>query len=1272
MKRYSRRPIRDPDRDLMTSVIERCRSTCIQQIIAFSQNDPVSRAFLAAFAVLLAGIFVILSPIAGARAQEGIMSSGDLAVTGFSGTRDLGGQTFIDTDGVSLKVLGTSGKGSASAQVINAPEKFQAFARDIGQVFGVALDNAPSPNIYATSTSVLGLQIVTPDSDGDGVPERVNTGQAGASFMDGQFGTALGGGPGTVWRIDGTTGQISVFADIAFDGAANSGPGLGNIAFDPAHYQFYVSDLDTGMIHRLDLSGNDLGTFDHGVEGRSAAGLPAVVMNPANRMDITSAAFDATNAATWGLTDEQRRVWGLTYYKGRLYYAVVGGSQIWSVGINADGSFAADARVEIQSVPDGHPVSDILFTPQGRMVLAQRGGIQGSHDYSTYHQPKQNRVLRYQRDLDGNWIQEPDEYAIGFPTDHRNASGGVGLACDGTLWSTGDALRNDPALAAQLSAGGPLVVHGLQGNNQSLIRPFNVPPWSSWFIDYQGQPANETDAGHVGDVEVYRKCSGGRAESYPGWYPVPEWYPPEGWVPPVWWPKTPDLEIEKFADKCIEDPAAVGSLLCSYTIVTTNVGAADFVGHLNVTDNPPATAVFVPPAGGSIPWTCAQPGGAGTPIDCQSDNVETLHPGESETLDITIQVTPAATDKYIKNCAILVGDDPHDFGLNEDCDEVELPRPDLETRKHFWGCQPEGANQRCFFILEFENVGGAQYTGPLHFVENIPAGTIFGAIHLSTTAGWACVGGPPIECTLPNPPGVTMNPGDVEQLLISVIVPAAVHGDMENCVELGQPTHADDPEAPGVNKACAPFTIAAPFVPKCPIGWQPVPPAGAPANWQVIAIGGVAPDGTPWGLTCMRPEPKKELPIGQPVPQPKPPVCKPGEVKFTLPHQVPQGWSKRKVTNGLFTIWCAVPPIKTPPVVHKCPAGWTKVPPQGAPATHQVIIIDGVNPDGSKWGIKCMRPKPHQPQPQCKQGETKFFNLQQVPKGWKIRTVFDAQSKKMFYCAKPAVVVPLPKCLPHEKKFSKVKDVPQGWSKRKVAIGPFKFWCAKPGFTIPLPTCGRGETKFASSKQVPSGWTKRKVTRGKTTIWCGKPGSIIPPKPKCVGGRLIMLKSMPPQWRCICPQGWNNIKGTCKKPPISSTPQVTPQPPVKPCPPRWNRVRGKCVPPKVGPTPKPCPKNWHRVNGKCQPKLILRKPPTRVVPKPQIVPPSRITPKPKPKVVPQTRVNPRLKVVPKQKLQQAPKAKPTTQIAPPKTLKRKKRTNPPVILQQTGQRRVVR
>ncbi|MDH3582141.1 MAG: hypothetical protein OEM91_16145, partial [Hyphomicrobiales bacterium] len=320
-----------------------------------------------------------------ARAQEpetGLVAQGDLVISGFSGkvappaapplpagTSELD-ETLIDVGGASIKVLDVSAPGGgAEAQVINAPVKFQVSAGEIGQVFGLAMDDASPRNIYATATPVHGLQIVLPDADGDGRPERLKLGQPGAQWMDGQFGIAKGGGPGSVWKIDGATGEVSLFANIGSAGAPAGGSGLGNIAYDGKHKQFYVSDLATGLIHRLDMTGNDLGTFDHGVAGRPANALDAVADDPANKLDITSPAFDSEDPDSWGFTDTRRRVWGLAYHGGRLYYAVADGPQIWSVGIAEDGSFAGDPRWELDVAAGSkrHPVSDIAFA-KGEMI----------------------------------------------------------------------------------------------------------------------------------------------------------------------------------------------------------------------------------------------------------------------------------------------------------------------------------------------------------------------------------------------------------------------------------------------------------------------------------------------------------------------------------------------------------------------------------------------------------------------------------------------------------------------------------------------------------------------------------------------------------------------------------------------------------------------------------------------------------------------------------------------------------------------------------------
>ncbi|TIT24596.1 MAG: hypothetical protein E5W78_22370, partial [Mesorhizobium sp.] len=166
--------------------------------------------------------------------------------------------------------------GPASGQLVFTPPPFEVTAEQIGQVFGITYDDGvrdgvPSgiPNLYAGASSLHGIRIVTSDEDADGRPERQRRGAAGAIFMDGQFGTENGGGPGTIWKIDGITGQVSKFADID----TNSGPGVGDITFDNIHRQIFASDLDTGLIHRVDANGTSVDTFDHGVAGRPAHGL---------------------------------------------------------------------------------------------------------------------------------------------------------------------------------------------------------------------------------------------------------------------------------------------------------------------------------------------------------------------------------------------------------------------------------------------------------------------------------------------------------------------------------------------------------------------------------------------------------------------------------------------------------------------------------------------------------------------------------------------------------------------------------------------------------------------------------------------------------------------------------------------------------------------------------------------------------------------------------------------------------------------------------------
>ncbi|MER8771285.1 hypothetical protein NKH63_21455 [Mesorhizobium sp. M0960] len=557
-----------------------------------------------------------------AQAQETqIIYPGSMAVTGFSGTIipnfeeglppgvDPVDETFIDTARATLRVFDVSRLGGpASGQLVFTPPPFEVTAEQIGQVFGITYDDGvrdgvPSaiPNLYAGATSLHGIRIVTPDGDADGRPERQRRGTADAVFMDGQFGTENGGGPGTIWKIDGITGAVSKFADID----ANSGPGIGDVTFDNIHRQFFASDLDTGLIHRIDANGALVDTFDHGVAGRPAHGLPPVA-DDGSVMDIQGAAFDSEDPDSWGYTQDERRVWSVAYRGGRLYYSVGEKAEIWSVGIAGDGSFG-DPRWELTVKADkDYAVTDIAFDNKGFMYLAQRGPVENRYDYSQFADSGKGEVIRYWREnpddpaTESVWVEVPQEYAVGFPQDNRQSAGGLDLQygydsegnldtgiCTDTLVDTGDKLRDNPALAEQLAAGGPLAVHGVQITPTALVRPANVPPFGSWFVDFDTYFEDPEVEGHVGDVEVWRPCEGraGYYEQVPGGY-LPPFYPPD-FPPPGNLPPCLDVEdVEYFctpsgleADLYLHDHTGFGGDSIKALSRTPGVGVTSPLSH---------------------------------------------------------------------------------------------------------------------------------------------------------------------------------------------------------------------------------------------------------------------------------------------------------------------------------------------------------------------------------------------------------------------------------------------------------------------------------------------------------------------------------------------------------------------------------------------------------------------------------------------------------------------------------------------------------------------
>jgi hypothetical protein len=231
--------------------------------------------------------------------QEDLMRPGDAYLTRFSGIIEqpgAGGQrtAVINLQGTvgSIIDLRSPRRPTRGEHWYDEPQRKPVKAVEVGQVFGVVLDDATPPNIFLSATSAFGLHL-TP-----GTPQ----------WMPGQWGA--GGDPGTIYRLSRDSGyRPSVFAHVTLSGRANTGAALGNMAFDRMHKVLFVSDLETGMIHGLRANdGADLGYYDHGVVGRAkfldaennvAGSLSAITFDPSSRARITdcpSGAFERSPA----------------------------------------------------------------------------------------------------------------------------------------------------------------------------------------------------------------------------------------------------------------------------------------------------------------------------------------------------------------------------------------------------------------------------------------------------------------------------------------------------------------------------------------------------------------------------------------------------------------------------------------------------------------------------------------------------------------------------------------------------------------------------------------------------------------------------------------------------------------------------------------------------------------------------------------------------------------------------------------------------------------
>jgi peptidoglycan hydrolase-like protein with peptidoglycan-binding domain len=455
-------------------------------------------------------------------AQDEALQPGEAYVTRFSGTAGAGSQTAIDVRGTVGSIIDLRGPAQAprGQHWINEPQRNPVTAGQVGQVFGVILDDAQPPNVYLTATAAFGLHR-TADNSG---------------WMPGMWGPNAG--PGAVWKLDAANNYApSLLTTIKLDGRENTGAALGNIAYDSKHKQLFVSDLESGMIHRLGLDGKDLGHFDHGTAGRKSfidaatgaqSSLPEAAFDPSSAAKIQNCPGGdfAKTPECWNLADFRRRVWGVGVHQDktgnvRLFYAVWSSqafgnpafnaagddekrNSIWSIGISDDGAFDLTSVRREFFLPDfftdpndiaragrSNPVSDIAFckcSDQDIMIVAERGGMRnlGLTAENPFATPHESRVLRYEPDEKGVW-QLKGRYDVGFydrknekePFLRANSSGGADFGYGYTtewrfdpqkpnefVWMTGDSLCSGYAPCFAPDTGkfeDGSEVHGIEG-----------------------------------------------------------------------------------------------------------------------------------------------------------------------------------------------------------------------------------------------------------------------------------------------------------------------------------------------------------------------------------------------------------------------------------------------------------------------------------------------------------------------------------------------------------------------------------------------------------------------------------------------------------------------------------------------------------------------------------------------------------------------------------------------------------------------------------------
>ncbi|MCG8330230.1 MAG: hypothetical protein MI974_21210, partial [Chitinophagales bacterium] len=372
----------------------------------------------------------------------------------------------------------------------------------IGNVFGITMDN--QGNIYTTASSNYGTTYFN---------------EIGII----RYGD-IGGGPedieaaGTIYKIDGVSGQASVFAvlpqqtvlfnqgacEFPLDVNRFTGPGLGNITFNHLAKLFYVSNFEDGRIYRLDLDGTILDSYDPlGLDNGNAG--EASFDELAYGLDISpdGTALFFGNASESSLINASAEIYSINLNPDGSFIGSIDNSSMppgatWD---NYTGNETTHYEVEVStfSFPEQLAISDMEFTPEGKLLVGCRSFC-SNNIHSSYNHGGRSLLLTHNGG--GIFNQEEGIIYTGYPFSlggSNESYGGVSAfqTDDGQLLyaiSSADMLEEEGPHGISLSEDGDF------GGPGNPVSPAGI-------ISYGSDPITQDPKGIGGDVKLFVSCS---------------------------------------------------------------------------------------------------------------------------------------------------------------------------------------------------------------------------------------------------------------------------------------------------------------------------------------------------------------------------------------------------------------------------------------------------------------------------------------------------------------------------------------------------------------------------------------------------------------------------------------------------------------------------------------------------------------------------------------------------------------------------------------------